>query len=135
MTDNQTPAAPARPASKLALISQSHYWHDRVLLTWLTLVGLLALVNLLIVFLRVDSSQATTELVYWTVGGVPQFDIQPANRLYVFGLYPLVVAVVSGAVSFRLFRSARSLACLVLVLAALVVVINLVVANSVLQLQ
>lgn len=113
----------------------SDFFNDR-LGVWLGLLLIaLAIVSSLFVILQVDHQQTSAELVYWTVGGAPQFDVQPTNRFYLLVGYSLVVALTSLLVGYRLHRKSRALSHLTFVLGSLVIVCNLIISHALLRLQ
>ena len=116
-------------------IMTTDFFHDRRGV-WLSLLLIvLAVVNSLFVVLQVDHSQTSAELVYWTVGGAPQFDVQPTNRFYLLVAYALLVALTSTLVGYRLHKKSRVLAHLTFSLGSLVIVCNLIISHALLRLQ
>lgn len=113
----------------------SDFFSDR-LGVWLSLLLIsLAIFASLFVILQVDNQQTSAELVYYTVGGEPEFDVQPSNRFYLLVGYALVTALTSLMVGYRLHKKSRTLSHLTFVLGSLVVVCNIIVSHALLRLQ
>ena len=115
------------------MIKNQKYYQDKKVLLALFSLFSLTLLSVFLVAIKIDVSRATVGLVYFVAGGLPQFVNSPSIYGYVFAVYPLVITATSILVGWRLWASSKLLSRLSLVLANIVVLANILVANAVLS--
>ncbi len=109
--------------------------HDKWVILLMLITALLMLFCVLFVLLRVETTQQVAILRYKTNLGPAGFDRGPASKLYAHMYLALISGVGSIVLARRVYKLRRSLSILLLMLANIVLLFNLVVANALLNLQ
>lgn len=111
------------------------YFQDRPILFLNLVVILGALINIITVSLRVDTSQTVTTIRYIIALDLAGFKQGTATQLYGFAAIAAIMAIVAIILSVRLYSQRRSLSLLVLSLTVVALLFNLIVSGAILNLQ
>jgi hypothetical protein len=109
------------------------YFQDRPVLFLNLIVVLGALINVISVVLRIDTSQTVAITRYQASLGL--FERGSTTELYSFAIAAVVIAVAAILLSARLYWLRRSLSLVVLLLAIITLLFNLIVSGAILNLQ
>ena len=94
----------------------------------------LALLNALLIIVRVDFSDTRAILRHWLTGGTSQFDIAEPIYLYSFMIVAFVVLISSWAISYKIYDVFRPAAYFTFFLAQIVLVANFLISEALLRL-
>lgn len=111
------------------------YFQDRPILFLNLLVVLGALINIITVVLRIDTSQTVAITRYQVALGLAGFERGSPAELYSFALAAVVIAITAILLSARVYWLRRSISIVVLALAIIALFFNLVVSGAILNLQ
>lgn len=108
---------------------------DKLLLLLAFLLFGAVFISVVSILLRVDTSQSSAVIRYWTVEGVADFEKQSPVQLYRFALLPLVSLMVAFIFGGRLYRHSPVAVYGLFALSIVVVSLNTIVGWAVLNLQ
>lgn len=111
------------------------YFQDRPILFLNLVVVLGALINIIAILLRIDTSRTISIFRYQAalgLGGYPQGSV---TELYSFAVFAALIALVAVFLSARLYRQKRALSILLLWLTIIALLFNLIVSGAILNLQ
>ena len=111
------------------------YIHDKQLIFLNLVLVLLGIFNILLVILRVDTTQAVAIIRNNTTLGLAGFEKADTSSLYLFAVVALIVVVAHTLLAVRLRDNKRSLAILSVGLGMTAVLFHIVVTTSVLSLH
>jgi hypothetical protein len=111
------------------------YLQDRPILFLNLVVILGAIINVIAVTLRIDSSQTVAIIRYRTALDLAGFDRSTVTQLYSFALAALIFALVAVFLSARVYSLKRSLSLVILSLTIIALIFNLIVSGAILNLQ
>jgi hypothetical protein len=111
------------------------YLQDRPILFLNLVVILGAIINVIAVILRIDTSQTATTIRYRMSLGLAGYENASVSQLYGFALAAIIIAIVAVFVSARLYSQKRSLSLVVLCLTLVALIFNLIVSGAILNLQ
>ena len=111
------------------------YFQDRPILFLNLLVVLGALINVISVVLRIDTSQTVAITRYQVALGLAGFERGSTAELYSFAAASILIAVIAIFLSARVYWLRRSISLVVLSLAIVALFFNLVVSCAILNLQ
>lgn len=99
------------------------------------LVVLGALINIISVVLRIDTSQTVAITRYQVALGLAGFERGSPAELYSFALAAIIIAVVTILLSARVYWLRRPISIVVLALGVVALFFNLIVSGAILNLQ
>lgn len=111
------------------------YFQDRPILFLNLLIIFGALINVIAVALRINTSQPVTIIRYQVNLGLAGFERASNYQLYGFVALAILISLVAIFLSARLYTIRRSLSILLLVLTIVALVFNLIVSGAILNLQ
>jgi len=111
------------------------YFQDRSILFLNLVVILGAIINVIAVTLRINTSQSIAIIRYQVALGLAGFQRASVVQLYSFAIAALLMAAVAVLLSARLYKQRRSLSLLILWLTIIALVFNLIVSGAILNLQ
>lgn len=111
------------------------YFQDRPILFLNLIVVLGALINVLSVIMRIDTSQSVTVIRYQVALGLSGFAKGDPTVLYSFALLAVIIAISAILLSARIYWLRRSVSIVVLILAIIALFFNLIVSGVILNLQ
>lgn len=111
------------------------YFQDRPILFLNLLVVLGALINVISVVLRIDTSQTVTTTRYQVALGLGGFERGSPNELYSFAIAAIVIAITAILLSARIYWLRRAVSLVILALAIVALFFNLIVSGAILNLQ
>ena len=92
-----------------------------------------ALINIIAVLLRIDTSKTVIIIRYQAALGLGGYPKGTVTDLYSFALFAGLIALVAILMSARLYKQKRSLSLLILWLTIVALLFNLIVASSILN--
>jgi hypothetical protein len=111
------------------------YFQDRPILFLNLVVVLGAVMNVIAVLIRVDTSQSSAVIRYQAELGLSGFPLGSSSELYSFALAAVLMAFVAIFMSAKLYSVRRSLSLTLLSLTLIALLFNLVVSGAILNLQ
>lgn len=111
------------------------YLQDRPILFLNLIVILGAIINIIAVALRVNSSQSIVIVRYQVALGLAGFERGNVWQLYSFAIAAVLFAIVAIILSARLYKLRRYLSTLILSLTIIALLFNLIVSGAILNLQ
>ncbi len=111
------------------------YFQDRPILFLNLVVVLGALINVIAVSLRIDTSQSVATVRYQAALGLSGYPKGSVTELYSFIIFALLIAIVAIVLSARLYSQRRALSLLILTLTVIALLFNLIVSGAILNLQ
>lgn len=111
------------------------YLQDRPILFLNLIVILGAIINVLAIVFRIDTSQSVAIVRYRMALDLAGFDRAGVAQLYSFALAAVLFAVVAVFLSTRLYSQKRALSLLILSLTIIALIFNLIVSGAILNLQ
>lgn len=111
------------------------YFQDRPILFLNLVVVLGALMNIIAVVVRIDTSQSSAIIRYQAALGLAGFPMGNVSDLYSFAIAAALMAAVAVILSARLYTLRRSLSLLILSLTIVALLFNLIVSGAILNLQ
>lgn len=111
------------------------YIHDKQVIFLNLVLLLLGVFTMLLVLLRVDTTQSVAILRNNTTLGLAGFEKADSSSLYQFALIALVISLAHTAVAIRLRESKRALSVLALALGMIAQLFLIVVTTSILSLH
>lgn len=111
------------------------YFQDRPILFLNLVVILGALINIITVSLRIDTSRTAAIIRYQSELGLGGFPKGSNTELFSFAIIAVVIAAVAIFMSARLYHQRRTLSLLILSLSVVALLFNLIVSGSILNLQ
>ena len=94
-----------------------------------------AIINVIAVTLRVNTSQSIAIIRYQVALGLAGFQRASVLQLYSFAVAAVLMAIVAVILSARLYKLRRNLSLLVLWLTIIALLFNLIVSGAILNLQ
>ena len=110
------------------------FFNDRRILFLGTLTGGLAVVNVLLLIVRVDLDAARAVFRHWLVGETSQLTVTDPIYLYSFIALAFVVLFSSWIVGYRVYEAFKPAAYFTFVLANITLLANLIVSEALLRL-
>lgn len=112
------------------------YFHDRLVLLLLSCNTFLALLNGLLILLRLDSSRGDSYIVQYRANfGLSAFKAGGSSTFISFILFGLIIVVLSTLLSMRVHSFHRQFSVVILGLCLLLLVLTLIVSNALLVLR
>lgn len=111
------------------------YLQDRPILFLNLVVILGAIINVLAIVLRIDTSKSVAIIRYRTSLDLAGFDRSSVSDLYSFAIAALLFAVLAVVLSAKMYSQRRMLSLLLLSLTIIALVFNLIVSGAILNLQ
>lgn len=111
------------------------YVHDKLVIFFNLVLILMGILNVLLVVLRVDTSQSAAIIRYNTALGIAGFERGSSAQLYQFALIPLVIVLTQTVLAWRVHGLKRGLSIVVLALAIVCVLFSIIVASALLNLH
>jgi hypothetical protein len=111
------------------------YFQDRPILFLNLIVVLGALINVLSVVLRIDTSQSVTTVRYQVALGLGGFERGSPTELYSFAIAAIIIAITAILLSARVYWLRRAISIVILALTAVALLFNLIVSGAILNLQ
>jgi hypothetical protein len=111
------------------------YFQDRPILFMNLVVVLGAIINVISILLRIDTSQSVATTRYIAALDIEGYIAGGVTELYSFAIFAVVVSVVAGLLSARLYVQNRALSLLMLSLTTVVLLFNLLVSSAILNFQ
>jgi len=111
------------------------YFQDRPILFLNLVVVLGALINIIAVLLRVDTSRDVSIVRYQAALGLSGYPKGSMTELYSFAVFAALIAIFAIFLSVRLYPQKRSLSILILCLTIITLLFNLIVSGAILNLQ
>lgn len=111
------------------------YFQDRPILFLNLVVILGAIINVIAVSLRIDTSRTAAIIRYESELGLSGFPKGTVTDLYGFAIVAVLAAIVAIILSARLYTQRRSLSLAVLSLTIIALLFNLIVSGAILNLQ
>jgi len=113
-----------------------HYFHDRIVLLLLALMGLLTVVGSLMVALRLAGGQGDSYIVQYRANlGISAFETGGLGAVLSFIIFLVVVAVLHTLLSLRTYHLRRHAAVAILGLGILLQLLAVIVSNALLLLR
>ena len=111
------------------------YFHDRFVLLMLTVNSLLTIVTIVSVLLRLGDTSNTYVESYRANLGLNAYSAGDASQIVSFAVFSVLVLVGQVFLSMKLHNTRRHAAWIIMVLAFLLLLLSLIVANALLQLR
>lgn len=112
------------------------YFHDRLVLMFLSISIFLAALSSALVFLRLDSGRTGGYIVQYRANlGVSAFKTGASSDLYAFIAFVVIVLVVHIIMSMRVYSEHRSFAVTILGMGVLLITVATIVSNALLVLR
>jgi len=111
------------------------YFQDRPILFLNLVVILGALINVIAISLRIDTSRSVSIVRYQAALGLGGYPKGNVLELYGFALFAILIAGVAFFLSARLYKQNRALSLLILWLTLVCLLFNLIVSSAILNLQ
>lgn len=111
------------------------YFQDRPILFLNLVVVLVALINIISVVLRIDTSQTVAITRYQVALGLAGFERGSPAELYSFAVAAIIIALSAIVLSARIYDLRRTVSLVVLSLAIVALFLNLIVSGAILNLQ
>lgn len=117
------------------LMSIKAYIHDKLAIFFNLVLIFLGIFNILLVVLKIDTSQSAAIIRYNTTLGLAGFEKSSSSALYQFALMPLLIVAVQTVLAWRLHGLKRGLSILALSLGMVAVLFSIVVSSAILSLH
>jgi hypothetical protein len=111
------------------------YFQDRPILFLNLVVVLGAIINIIAISLRIDTSRTAAIIRYESALGLSGFPKGTTTDLYGFVIVAILMAIVAVLLSARLHAQRRELSLTVLSLTVIALLFNLIVSGAILNLQ
>lgn len=111
------------------------YFHDRVILLFISINAFLALLNTLLVLLRLDSSTGSYIVQYRANLGLSAFQAGDSSTLVSFVLFGFIVFALQVVLSIRAYNFHRQFSVVILAMSSLILLLSIIVANALLALR
>lgn len=113
-----------------------NYFHDRLVLLLLSLNSFFAVLNSILILLRLDSGRADSYIVQYRANlGLSAFKAGGSITFVSFMLFAFMVLVFSVLLSIRVYPFQRQFAIAILSLSFLLLVLSLIISNALLVLR
>lgn len=111
------------------------YFHDRLVLLFLTINSFLVVLISLTVLLRLDGQSIGYIVQYRSNLGLDGFKVGEASDMFSFVIFAVLVFAFQSVMSMRVYRIRKLIAHVTVVLTALILVFCLIVSNALLVLR
>ena len=112
------------------------YFHDRLVLLLLSVNTFLAVLNSILVLLRMDSSRADSYIVQYRANlGLSAFKAGGSSTFLSFMLFSLITLAFSVLLSMRVYPFHRQFAVAILALGLLLLTLAIIISNALLVLR
>jgi hypothetical protein len=109
------------------------YIHDKIAIFLNLVLVLLAIFNVLLVLLKVDTSRSSAIIANNTLLGLAGFDKTAVSGLYQFAIIPVVIVAIQSFLAWRLHSTKRQLALMTLGFGIIAVIFSIVVSGAILE--
>jgi F0F1-type ATP synthase membrane subunit a len=111
------------------------YFHDRTVLLMLSINTFLALLNVVAIFLRLDSTSGSYIVQYRANQGLSAYTAGDSSTLIGFALFGLIILLFQTFMSIKAYKFHRPYAVSILVLSSLLLLLSIIVSNALLALR
>jgi len=112
------------------------YFHDRLILLILSINTFVALLNTVLILLRLDSTRTDSYIVQYRANlGLSGFEVGSSATFFSFIIFLALMVVGTAILSMRIYPSHRRYGVTMLALGTLVIVLSLIVTNALLVLR
>jgi hypothetical protein len=112
-----------------------NYFHDRLILLLLSSSAFLALLNAVLILLRLDSSRGSYIVQFRGNLGLSAYKAGDASTFISFVIFGLLVLAIQVVLSMRAFNIRRQYAVVICALSLLLIILTIVVSNALLTLR
>ena len=111
------------------------YFHDRMILLFLSASTFFALLNSILILLRLDSSRGTYIIQYRANLGLSAYKAGDSTTFLSFVLFGFIILAFQVILSMRAFNIHRQYAIVISALSLLLLILSIVVSNALLTLR
>lgn len=111
------------------------YFHDRLILLFLTINGFLVVLISLMVALRLDEQSIGYIVQYRSNLGLDGFKVGESSEMFSFILFAVLVFAFQLVMSLRMYRIRKQVAQVTVILSSILLVFCLIVSNALLVLR
>ncbi len=112
------------------------YFHDRSVLLLITVSCFLAVLNTVVILLKLDSSRSDSYIVQYRANlGLSAFTAGGSSAFLGFILFSVIVLVLHTILSMRVYSFHRQFSLVILSLTVLLLVLALIISNALLALR
>jgi len=116
-------------------MSLHSYIHDKLTVFMNLVLILLGLFNIILVVLRIDTTQAAAVIRFNTSLGIAGFERADTSQLYQFALIPLIIVISQTLLAWKVHKMKRATSLLVLGLGIIALIFSIVVSTAILNLH
>jgi hypothetical protein len=111
------------------------YFHDRLILLLLSSSIFLAILNAVLILLRLDSSRGSYIIQYRGNLGLSAYKAGDSSTFVAFALFGLLIVGIEVILSMKAFNIRRQYAVIICALSLLLIILAIVVSNALLTLR
>jgi hypothetical protein len=112
-----------------------HYINDRFIVFLNLIAILLAIINVLVVVVRIDTTQKVSVIRFDTTQQLSGFERVPTTQLYQLAIIPLIILAIHMIIAMKLRETNRKASVYILTLASIATVFSIIVATAILNLH
>jgi len=111
------------------------YFHDRLILLFLSSSTFLAILNALLIILRLDSSRGSYIIQYRANLGLSAYKAGDSSTFISLVVFGFMIWLFQVILTMRIFESNRQVAIIISILGTLLLIISIIVSNALLTLR